>query len=248
MKTWIKGFALLFCMISLCGCGKTAQSSTEAPQPVQTDAPTQPPTEAVTQKPTEKVTEPPAAPPTEKPAPVTEPETEPPTEKRYDDWQSAYSDAMDAFLQSGNSNIDRAGYALQDLNNDGIPEMILFDNEYSFRVYTFYDGEAVWLRDITGMDEIFYSEDYQLIQVCYVMTYSHVNVWYRIQNGTVEEVASAVHIIDENPDPEVPESYMANREDVTKEEYDRVMEEYGGNDPSYQKIELRKDFSNAFAN
>ncbi|MCL2071651.1 MAG: hypothetical protein FWH07_05385 [Oscillospiraceae bacterium] len=143
-------------------------------------------------------------------------------------------------------NNDVSGFSLCDLDEDGIPELLINvpaidDNTTSF-VYTFKNG-------VHSIGRLYYSVLYKLPDYAGLYTYMRAGPWgtgwsicYEIINGEVKtfsnfsdelgDIESRIILInDKNPDNEaIPtddsQKFYFNHEEITEDEYKRLFDEF----------------------
>ncbi len=133
-------------------------------------------------------------------------------------WQEAY---LELIKESQN---DSSAYLLHYIDDDEIPELYMWDNQYQcYALYTYNGNEPVQCSTWGNKESIwFYSDRNGYFWSTYTTNASYqYNVFHELKAGLCNDVYS--FCIDRSEMP--TEKYLINDEDVGKEEYERKMTE-----------------------
>ena len=148
------------------------------------------------------------------------------------DWKSAYKKALTDYKSKNSSG--NAKWDLQDLNGDGIPELLISEDEFHVAsvIYYYYEnGEAKLLTEDNG--ETVRCGNYGTILICpekNLLRCDNVHMGYSSSNIYKYENKKFVRLFYSYDDAgavgETKASYHINDKEVTKEEYDAELSSY----------------------
>ena len=146
--------------------------------------------------------------------------------KKPVDWKSAYQKTLNDY--KSNNDCSYAKWDLQDLDNDGIPELLISEDDFHVAsvIYYYYEnGEAKLLTEDNG--EPIRCGVYGTILICpekNLLRCDNINMGYFSSDIYKYESKKFVRLFysydDEGAVGETKASYHINGEEVTKEEYD----------------------------
>lgn len=148
-------------------------------------------------------------------------------------WQESYLEVIDENIEAGT---EYYSYSLSYIDDDEIPELLIYGNNNYYLLYTFYDGQADLCENWTYRSTTKFCTDKS--GYCWISVnengYVHYSTFYRLESGSFNRLyvfctdqSEFVNGTDSDETPAV--KYSINDEYVSEEEYElkiAELEEY----------------------